>query len=82
MDETGFLKQGRKLAGVKHRYSGKSGRAENCQIEAVEPIHAEQINVLCITAFQVIERASPEFGAFVLPDPDAQDILSIQCSLN
>jgi len=44
--EIGFLKQGKKSAGVKRRYSGTSGRAENCQIEAVEPIRAEQINIL------------------------------------
>ena len=32
VDETGFLKQGRKSAGVKRQYSGTAGRIENCQI--------------------------------------------------
>jgi len=32
MDETGFLKQGTKSAGVKRQYSGTAGRIENCQI--------------------------------------------------
>ena len=32
VDETGFLKQGRKSAGVKRQYSGTVGRIENCQI--------------------------------------------------
>jgi SRSO17 transposase len=32
VDETGFLKKGRKSAGVARRYSGTAGRIENCQI--------------------------------------------------
>jgi len=32
IDETGFLKQGKKSAGVKRQYSGTAGRIENCQI--------------------------------------------------
>jgi len=32
VDETGFLKQGKKSAGVKRQYSGTAGRIENCQI--------------------------------------------------
>ena len=32
VDETGFLKQGTKSAGVKRQYSGTAGRIENCQI--------------------------------------------------
>jgi SRSO17 transposase len=32
VDETGFLKQGSKSAGVKRQYSGTAGRVENCQI--------------------------------------------------
>jgi len=32
VDETGFLKQGKKSAGVKRQYSGTAGRVENCQI--------------------------------------------------
>jgi SRSO17 transposase len=32
VDETGFLKQGRKSVGVKRQYSGTAGRIENCQI--------------------------------------------------
>jgi SRSO17 transposase len=31
-DETGFLKKGRKSAGVQRQYSGTAGRTENCQI--------------------------------------------------
>ncbi len=31
VDETGFLKQGTKLVGVKRQYSGTAGRIENCQ---------------------------------------------------
>ena len=32
LDETGFLKQGKKSAGVKRQYSGTAGRIENCQL--------------------------------------------------
>ena len=32
IDETGFLKKGRHLAGVARQYSGTAGRVENCQI--------------------------------------------------
>jgi SRSO17 transposase len=32
VDETGFLKKGRKSAGVQRQYSGTAGRTENCQI--------------------------------------------------
>jgi SRSO17 transposase len=32
IDETGFLKQGTKSAGVERQYSGTAGRIENCQI--------------------------------------------------
>jgi SRSO17 transposase len=32
VDETGFLKKGRKSAGVQRQYSGTAGRIENCQI--------------------------------------------------
>ena len=32
VDETGFLKQGGKSAGVKRQYSGTAGRVENCQV--------------------------------------------------
>lgn len=32
IDETGFLKQGNKSAGVKRQYSGTAGRVENCQV--------------------------------------------------
>jgi SRSO17 transposase len=32
IDETGFLKKGRKSAGVARQYSGTAGRVENCQI--------------------------------------------------
>lgn len=32
VDETGFLKQGRRSVGVKRQYSGTAGRIENCQI--------------------------------------------------
>ena len=31
-DDTGFLKKGRKSAGVQRQYSGTAGRIENCQI--------------------------------------------------
>jgi SRSO17 transposase len=31
-DETGFVKKGRKSAGVQRQYSGTAGRVENCQI--------------------------------------------------
>ncbi|HEU4424134.1 MAG TPA: IS701 family transposase [Pilimelia sp.] len=31
-DDTGFLKKGRKSAGVQRQYSGTAGRVENCQI--------------------------------------------------
>jgi SRSO17 transposase len=32
IDETGFLKQGDKSAGVKRQHSGTAGRVENCQV--------------------------------------------------
>ena len=32
VDETGFLKQGKKSCGVMRQYSGTAGRVENCQI--------------------------------------------------
>ncbi len=32
VDETGFLKQGRKSVGAKRQYSGTAGKVENCQI--------------------------------------------------
>lgn len=32
VDDTGFLKQGKKSCGVKRQYSGTAGRVENCQI--------------------------------------------------
>ena len=32
VDETGFLKQGRKSVGVKRQYRGTAGKVENCQI--------------------------------------------------
>ncbi len=32
VDETGFLKQGNKSAGVKRQYTGTAGRVENCQV--------------------------------------------------
>jgi len=31
-DETGFVKKGRKSAGVKRQYSGTAGKVENCQV--------------------------------------------------
>jgi SRSO17 transposase len=32
LDETGFLKKGRKSVGVQRQYSGTAGRVENCQL--------------------------------------------------
>src|SRR6266516_343265 len=32
VDETGFVKKGRKSAGVARQYSGTAGRVENCQV--------------------------------------------------
>ena len=32
IDETGFLKKGRKSVGVQRQYSGTAGRIENCQV--------------------------------------------------
>jgi hypothetical protein len=33
IDETGFLKQGKRSCGVKRQYSGTAGKVENCQID-------------------------------------------------
>ena len=33
VDETGFLKKGKKSAGVARQYSGTAGRINNCQID-------------------------------------------------
>src|SRR5437773_8823877 len=32
VDETGFVKQGTRSAGVQRQYSGTAGRVENCQL--------------------------------------------------
>jgi SRSO17 transposase len=32
VDETGFIKKGRRSAGVQRQYSGTAGRVENCQL--------------------------------------------------
>jgi len=32
VDETGFLREGTKSAGVQRQYSGTAGRIENCQV--------------------------------------------------
>jgi SRSO17 transposase len=34
VDETGFLKKGKRSAGVQRQYTGTAGRVENCQIGA------------------------------------------------
>jgi len=42
LDETGFLKQGKKSVGVKRQYSGTAGRVENCQIGVFQRLCNEQ----------------------------------------
>jgi SRSO17 transposase len=39
-DETGFLKKGKKSAGVNRQYSGTAGRIENCQIGVFLAYHS------------------------------------------
>jgi SRSO17 transposase len=46
IDETGFLKQGRKSVGVKRQYSGTAGRIENCQIGVFVTYAAPEGHVL------------------------------------
>ena len=38
IDETGFLKKGRKSVGVQRQYSGTAGRIENCQVASSFPM--------------------------------------------
>src|SRR5258707_6940764 len=37
VDETGFLKKGKKSAGVARQYFGTTGRRENCQVVVILP---------------------------------------------
>lgn len=46
VDETGFLKQGKKSCGVKRQYSGTAGRIENCQIGVFLTYASEQGHTL------------------------------------
>lgn len=41
-DETGFLKKGKKSAGVNRQYSGTAGRIENCQIGVFLAYHSSR----------------------------------------
>ena len=43
VDETGFLKQGKKSCGVKRQYSGTAGRVENCQIGVFLRVYVKNI---------------------------------------
>ena len=47
IDETGFLKKGKKSAGVQRQYSGTAGRIENCQIGVflTYALHADHLLV-------------------------------------
>jgi SRSO17 transposase len=42
VDETGFLKKGKKSAGVSRQYSGTAGRIENCQIGVFLAYHSRR----------------------------------------
>jgi SRSO17 transposase len=46
VDETGFLKKGKKSAGVKNQYSGTAGRKENCQVGVFLTYSTSQGHVL------------------------------------
>ncbi|MBO0795055.1 MAG: IS701 family transposase [Ktedonobacteraceae bacterium] len=46
VDETGFLKKGKKSAGVKNQYSGTAGRKENCQVGVFLAYSTRQGHVL------------------------------------
>jgi len=70
IDETGFLKQGDKSAGVKRQYSGTAGRVENCQVGVFlsyataqgtavidrELFLPQEWSVICLA---IVKRASP-----------------------
>ena len=56
VDETGFLKQGDKSAGVKRQYSGTAGRVENCTVSPRR--FAEQVGVF-------LAYATPQGTAFI-----------------
>ena len=46
IDETGFLKKGKKSAGVKNQYSGTAGHKENCQVGVFLAYSTSQGHVL------------------------------------
>ena len=45
VNETGFLKQGKKSVGVKRQYSGTAGKVENCQIGVFRPMAAVAVGL-------------------------------------
>jgi SRSO17 transposase len=87
VDETGFLKKGKKSVGVQRQYSGTAGRIENCQIGVFLALSSSKGRALidrelyvpkswCEDAARRTEASVPEDVAFSTKQRLAQKMLS------